>query len=144
MNPLPLRPSVLLAEDDPDTRDLLATYLADAGIDVEVMEDGHALRDRLLESGPNFACDAVVTDVQMPGWTGMDALRWLGLHHPAIPVVVMTAFGDAKTRERAERLGAFAVCDKPELAETLCAIVFGIFRARTKRGDSPQRDALPR
>lgn len=109
-------------------RDLIAASLGAAGFVVELVDDGGALRERL---GPG-AADAplpqvVVSDLRMPGWTGLKALRFLQRHHPTIPVVLITAFGDPATHARARALGAAAVFDKPfelgSLRDTLLALV---------------------
>lgn len=119
---------VLVAEDDGAMRDLIAASLGAAGFVVELVDDGGALRERL---GPG-AADAplpqvVVSDLRMPGWTGLKALRFLQRHHPTIPVVLITAFGDPATHARARELGAAAVFDKPfelgSLRDTLLALV---------------------
>ena len=119
---------VLVAEDDGAMRDLIAASLGAAGFVVELVDDGGALRERL---GPG-AADAplpqvVVSDLRMPGWTGLKALRFLQRHHPTIPVVLITAFGDPATHARARKLGAAAVFDKPielaSLRDTLLALV---------------------
>jgi len=61
---------------------------------------------------PEARPDLIVSDVRMPGWSGLDLLRFLRHRRSAIPVVLITAFGDRDTHERAARLGA-AVLDKP-------------------------------
>ncbi|SFT29193.1 Response regulator receiver domain-containing protein [Methylobacterium sp. yr668] len=59
----------------------------------------------------------VVTDVQMPGLSGLDLLRILAAQRPDLPVMVMTAYPSEATRQRALALGAFAYCAKPFEAE---------------------------
>ena len=66
---------------------------------------------------PN-APDLVVTDVQMPGATGMRVLSHVRRAHPTVPVILITAFGSAELHAQAKRLGAATVLDKPfDLAE---------------------------
>ncbi len=133
---------VLLADDDDDLLAELRNHLRDVGFDVLPFRDGRELRDWLLRMSPHDQPDVVVTDLRMPGWSGLDVLRWLGLNHPEIPVVLVTGYGDEHTRERARQLGAFAVCDKPVTALQLENVVLAISRARAAteelRGKTPQ------
>jgi two-component system, response regulator, stage 0 sporulation protein F len=114
---LAVRGRLLVAEDDPAFRCLLVSALrADAHVVVEV-SNGVDLIDALggsLHPGRDAGCfDLVLSDVRMPGWTGLDALASLG-HGPALPpVVFITAFGDEELHRRALRAGALAVFDKP-------------------------------
>jgi CheY-like chemotaxis protein len=55
----------------------------------------------------------IITDVEMPGLNGLDALVRIHRALPNTPVIVVTGFGDATIRERARRLGASAVFTKP-------------------------------
>ncbi len=58
-------------------------------------------------------CDAVLTDVRMPGTNGIDLCRQIGEERPDIPVVVMTAFGNMDTAVAALRAGAYDFITKP-------------------------------
>jgi two-component system response regulator (stage 0 sporulation protein F) len=108
---------VLLAEDDPSMRELLATTLREDGLEVIEARDGSALLDRLAEAlaadGDLSGYDVIVSDIRMPGHSALDILA--GVRHALrrIPVILITAFGDRVTHERAMRLGASAVFDKP-------------------------------
>jgi len=118
---------LLLAEDDPDFRYLLASALRAAAHEVVEVSNGVDLLDVLggsliLEDGiGNF--DLVLSDVQMPGWTGLDALASLGHGPPLPPVIVITAFGDDDLRRRAKRAGAVAFFSKPLDIDDLCIFV---------------------
>lgn len=121
---------VLIAEDDGPMRDLLAASLRAEGFVVELVADGHALRERLGAGGGEALGElpqVVVSDVRMPGWTGLHALSFLSENHPSVHVVLITAFGDPRTHARARRLGASAVFDKPfdltHLRQTLLSLV---------------------
>jgi CheY-like chemotaxis protein len=105
---------ILLAEDDSAMRTLLAWSLRRDGHSIIEAHDGHQLLDLLgafaLEDNMP---DLIVTDVRMPGLSGLEVLRAAGLSDGRIPVIVMTAFGSPETHEAAKRLGAIAVFDKP-------------------------------
>ena len=111
------RKRVLLAEDDADIRSLLAWALRDDGYDVVEAEDGAQLLARLDEAGGVGSCDPlpdlIVSDIRMPRVSGLDVLERLQRDGVGVPVVLVTAHGDATTVRQAERLGAAAVLHKP-------------------------------
>lgn len=109
--------SILLAEDDDDLRELLANTLGDEGFTVVECPDGLALVDTLvsrLEAGER-PFDLVVSDVRMPGVTGLSVLEglseWDALRN--LPMVLITAFGDPRLHELARRFGAVTLLEKP-------------------------------
>lgn len=110
----PLR--VLIAEDDEDMRSLLAMVLARDGFIVDEVADGSALLERFREwqdGAADATPDLIVTDIQMPGCNGLGAVAQLRKWNPDIAVIIITAFGDARTHRRASDLDVFAVLDKP-------------------------------
>lgn len=112
---------ILIADDDSEMRRLLAAVLAGDGYSVEEAGDGDELRARLKSlAGP---LDLLVTDVQMPGWTGLQALEWAKRNIPGVEVILITAFGDRDLHARAAALGARAVLDKPFDLLTLKKVV---------------------
>ena len=116
------RPRVLVAEDDDDMRSLLSFMLRTDGCDVIECRDGIELRDhfdsfyspddgKTVEDAADF--DLVISDIRMPGFTAFDVLEEIQ-KSPRLPAVILiTAFGDGETHERAYHLGAKAVFDKP-------------------------------
>ena len=67
--------------------------------------------------------DIVISDVRMPGLTGLDVLAILRCANWATPVILITAFGDEATHAEGRELGAVAVFDKPFNVEQLRAAV---------------------
>ena len=123
-----LRPArIMLAEDDPDMRKVLAMALRREGYEVVEATDGNHLRTYLgaLLYNKHRAdpVDLIVTDVRMPGPSGMEMLEWLRGVVWSIPVIVITAFGDPVLHAEARRLGALAVLDKPFDVNELLALV---------------------
>lgn len=111
-----MAPSALIciADDDPAMRGMLGASLRRQGFEVDEFDDGSALLDRLQEAcNGRQAPDLVVSDLRMPGTSGFDVLHWLKTNLPEVPVILITAFGDAQTHRRAQELGAVAVIDKP-------------------------------
>jgi CheY-like chemotaxis protein len=108
---------VLLAEDDQELRWLIAHALRSAGFEVLEVADGLALLDKvgvsLLDTLELDAIDLIVSDVRMPGWTGLEVLAGLNSAGCHTPMVLITAFGDPEVHAAGKRLGAAAVLDKP-------------------------------
>lgn len=117
---------VVVAEDDPDLRHLVAEGLRRDGYDVEEAEDGFALAER-IERTDLEPVDLIISDVLMPGRTGLELLMDLrNPFRPGVcntPVILITAFGDDQTHHHADTLGAF-LFDKPFDVDDLrtCAI----------------------
>lgn len=120
-------PLILVAEDDFEMRRMLCKALAAAGYRVREARSGsEALRcmsallhRRRLPIGP----DCIIADVRMPGFSGLEVLEAARLLDRGMPVIVITAFGDAATHESAQRLGATAVMNKPLDIQELVAMV---------------------
>lgn len=108
-------PRIVLAEDDPELRRLIGSVLRRDGYDVLELVDGAQLLEYLVRQSDRNADapDLIVSDIRMPGCTGLDVLAGVRRRDWATPVVLITAFGDRDTHEEAERLGAVAVFDKP-------------------------------
>lgn len=111
------RRHVVLAEDDVRMRQLLASLLRRAGFDVTEARDGAELLDWLgeLHMRPidGRPVDLVITDINMPTLSGLDVLTELRWDDWAIPVIIITAFGDERTHAECMRLGAAGVFNKP-------------------------------
>lgn len=106
---------VLLAEDDLEMRRMVAAALRLDGHEVTEAETGRELSAyvQTVAAGSVVEPDLIISDVRMPGSTGLEVLhevRALGL---GIPVVLMTAFSDQFVHLEAFRLGAIGVLDKP-------------------------------
>jgi DNA-binding NtrC family response regulator len=110
------KPHVLIAEDDSEFRCLLAGAFTEAGFAVSECSDGSRLfittADSILDrTKPKV--DLIVSDVRMPGYTGIEFLSRLHEFRWNIPIILITAFGDPDTHAKALRMGVFAVLDKP-------------------------------
>jgi DNA-binding response OmpR family regulator len=122
---------ILLAEDEPEMRAMLARRLRSRGHRVIEASDGtrlHALIDDLVLAGPPGApaIDLVISDVRMPGCSGMEVLAWLRRCDWRTPIILITAFGDDELHAEARRLGAFAVFDKPFDLDDLCTAILNV------------------
>lgn len=112
----PTRPRVFLAEDDEDLRALIALALETDGYEVVQASDGVQLqrlvREQLLEGGRRPPA-IIISDILMPGESGLDVLASIREAHKALPVVIITALTDKDEHQRAVDLGASAVFKKP-------------------------------
>ena len=113
---------VLIAEDDWAFRDMLLWAFEEDGYEVVAVGDGGSLLEviatSLLPKSGVKPFDLVVSDVRMPGWSGLAAVENLSRSPLVPPVVVITAFGSDEVHDRAERAGVVAVLDKPfDIAE---------------------------
>jgi CheY-like chemotaxis protein len=116
LRPRPDRPaptrratSVLVVEDDPDQRLMLGEVLSELGCQVELAPDA-AVALALLEAEP---FDVVISDERMPGLSGSELAAEVAERHPATRVVLLTAYPDAPTVERALGARAKNVLGKP-------------------------------
>ncbi len=107
---LDLTPRILLAEDDKELRELLALVLETAGYQVCQCSNGEQLMSRFTESS---SFNLVISDIRMPGLSGLEVLARRNRKMQQVPFICMTAFGDAQTHSRARHLGAVATIDKP-------------------------------
>jgi DNA-binding response OmpR family regulator len=137
---------VVLAEDDPEMRRIVAEGLRRDGHQVAELEHGGQVLQilALQPSGvhPDVA-DILVTDVRMPCVDGLmlvRALRALGWSRPA---VMMTAFGDEKTHAEAADLGAL-ILDKPFQLHDLRQLVIYAGRMAGAARDSRPPSIGPR
>ncbi|MFZ1037985.1 MAG: response regulator [Smithella sp.] len=119
-------PHILLAEDNHDMRELLAMSLRKNGYKVTEFADGLSMLERYFSidsAQKDAAFDLVISDVRMPGLTGMEILEDMYDHKGFPPVILITAFGDEETHKQAYLLGAVAMFDKPFNIEDLIAKV---------------------
>jgi two-component system nitrogen regulation response regulator GlnG len=114
-----MRHTVWLVDDDRSLRLVLGDALRDAGLDVEAFAGVQALETALAQAVPEL----LVTDVRMPDGDGLALLERVRAAHPALPVIVMSAFTDVPTTAGAFRHGAFDYLAKPfDLDDMLAAV----------------------
>ena len=118
---------ILVAEDDDAMRAMLVRTLIRAGYTVVEVEDGFELGDYVAmmqgHGGTLAPPDLIVSDVRMPGRTGLEALGRLRAQGITCPVLLLSAFADEETHAEALRLGARQLLDKPVDMDELKAAV---------------------
>jgi len=110
---------ILVVDDEPDMRWLVAGVLQAEGFEVVEAEDGQAALERVRAEAPA----AVILDLRMPRLDGMAALGELRALAPHVPVIMLTAYGDIPTAVQAMRLGAYDYLTKPFHNEDLVLTV---------------------
>lgn len=130
-SPQPAR--VLLADDDDEFRSLIEHALRGAGYCVTICPDGLTLADHVgsyVLEGAKDNFDLIVSDIRMPGLSGLQVLEGMNGWSGFPPMILMTAFGDEQVHAAAERLGAAAMLDKPFELETLLTIADNLVARR--------------
>jgi CheY-like chemotaxis protein len=100
---------VLVVDDDPSVRNVLALLLGREGFETTSVADV----DQALACLTGETIDAVLTDLIMPGRSGLVLLAELRGRHPAVPVIAMTGSENDALRDAAIVLGARVVLRKP-------------------------------
>ncbi len=130
-SPRPGPGSVLVVDDDEGLGRFIVEVLTDAGHHADAVS-GAALARRRVESG---AYDVVVTDLRMPGESGLDLIAWLRRYDPRIAVLAVTAYGSLETAVQAMRLGAADYIPKPFEPSALLLAVDKSLRAGAMRSE---------
>jgi DNA-binding NtrC family response regulator len=112
-------PRILIVDDDPGQRSLLDSFLRSQGFDVMVADSG----ERALEllRGEPFAM--MISDVRMPGLSGLETLRRARQENAVLPVLLVTAYADIREAVGAMRDGALNYLAKPIDLDELLAMV---------------------
>jgi len=116
------RHRVLIVDDEESMRLLLARILVN-GLKVEVTLAGTC--EQALRLAGNYAYDAILLDLLMPGIGGFEVLREIRRASPnvATPVVIVSVLSDQATKDRCTRAGANAYLVKPVERNALIATV---------------------
>lgn len=110
-----LEPVVAVIDDDPSLRRSLTNLLGSVGLAAQ----SYASAELFLANGCTDLVACVLLDLRLPGMSGLELARELRAHHPDLPVVILSAQGDAATRRRCLEAGVFAFLTKPFVAKEL-------------------------
>ncbi len=129
--PAPPQPArnVAVVDDNRDVREAIGGVLRSRGYQVQLFGTAAAL----LSSAMLAQFDCIVSDVQMPGMSGLELLEALRLAQQCTPLVLMTALADRSTQQRALAGGAYCLLAKPFPVEQLANCVM----AALGRADPP-------
>ncbi len=110
---------ILVVDDDENLRWVLQTQLEDMGYAVQPAGDGLQAVEAIEQEPPAL----VLSDLKMPGLSGMELLDKIRSEYPEVPVVLMTAFGTIQSAVQAMRAGAYDYLTKPIDYEELGLVV---------------------
>jgi DNA-binding NtrC family response regulator len=110
-----MRGTILLVDDDEDTRTMLGDLLRARGYQVKEVESAAACLERVRD----FPIDIVVTDIQMPGMSGIELCGQLHERFPDVLSIVLTGIGDLDNAIAAIRAGAHDFLIKPAKVDAL-------------------------
>jgi two-component system response regulator HydG len=111
--------TLLVADDDPGLRESLERTLTREGYQVVLASDGRAALERVQAGG----IDLIVTDLRMPGLTGLELLRAAKAILPDVDVILLTAFGTVEEAVKAMKDGAYDFLTKPFRREQLIKLI---------------------
>jgi len=112
-------PRILIVDDDPGQRSLLESFLRGQGFETVLAESG----ERALERLPAGKFSMMISDVRMPGLSGLETLRRVRQDFPTLPVLLVTAYADIRDAVVAMRDGALNYLAKPIDLDELLATV---------------------
>src|SRR5579872_6724365 len=131
--------AILIVEDEAKMRRLLELNLGEDGFTTFSAEDAEAGL-KLFRENP---IDLVLTDLKLPGMNGLEFLQTVKRQNPALPVVVMTAFGSVETAVDAMKAGASDYVLKPfSLAEMRMVVHKELDVRRLREENRSLREAL--
>src|SRR5437868_1095161 len=112
-------PRILIVDDDSGQRSLLDSFLRSQGFNTLPVESG----ERALEVLRDEEISMMISDVRMPGITGLETLRRARQQHSVLPVLLVTAYADIREAVGAMRDGAVNYLSKPiDLDELLASV----------------------
>jgi DNA-binding NtrC family response regulator len=123
--------SILVVDDDPETREMVVALLREEGLDARSV----ASVDEALEALRREDFEAILSDIQMPAKDGFTLLGEVRVHWNSIPVVLMTSFGSEETADEARAAGAFDCLLKPFGGPALLETVHRALEARAALKD---------
>jgi len=115
---------ILVVDDEPDVTELFRQqFRRELRLGRFAMAFAHSAPEALARVSSSDATRLILifSDINMPGMTGLELLPLVRAARPDVPVIMITAYGDAQTRERALREGAAGLLTKPIDFEALRA-----------------------
>ena len=111
--------TLLVVDDEPQILQVVSGILQDEGFEVLTAPDGEAALKRVGEDAP----DLVLLDIAPPGRDCLEFLDRLKRQFPALPVVMISAYGSVENAVKATRLGAYDFIEKPPHADKILLTV---------------------
>jgi DNA-binding response OmpR family regulator len=118
-------PRILVIDDEADLREMLDLFLSSVGYEVCTAESGRVA----IEQAKRQAIDLVITDLRMPGMSGVDTLTALRRMSPSLAVIVLSGHVSEEAAQRCSEEGATRIVLKPFHLDDLLHVVDGALRA---------------
>ncbi len=132
-------PQLLVVDDEPELRSLLAEYFSRHGYAVRTAADAAQARQELAAQVPMLA----ILDINMPGENGLSLARWVRGAHPLIGLIMLSTEGGSGDRILGLELGADDFLPKPfEMRELLARVRAVLRRVEDRSAPAPGRRTL--
>jgi DNA-binding response OmpR family regulator len=119
---------ILVIEDDEEMRSLLKDFLEEEGFETDSASNGSDAFRKLVKEPFDF----IITDIRMPGLTGLDILPGIKKLHPDASIIVITAFGSEEVHWRSLNRGATAYLEKPIHFDKLRTLIHEMVSSKEK------------
>ncbi len=119
---------ILVIEDDEEMRSLLKDFLEEEGFETDSVSNGSDAFRKIVKK----PFDLIITDIRMPGLTGLDILPGIKKLRPEAPIIVITAFGSDEVYRRSFERGATGYLEKPIHINKLKALIHEIVSSKEK------------
>jgi len=134
-------PRILIVDDDPGQRSLLDSFLHSQGFETVLADSG----ERALEMLRAGHFSLMISDVRMPGMSGLETLRRARQQHAVLPVLLVTAYAEIREAVGAMRDGALNYLAKPiDLDELLRTVQQATGATPSRRFEGDKHQSLPR
>jgi len=133
-----MNPRILIVDDEASIRSSLLESLTAEGYDAETAETG----EEALARCHGTVFDLVITDLRLPGVSGLEILQALRNQGNATPVIMMTAYGDVDTAVSAMRSGAYDFIPKPFKLSAIKKQVRSALRATAEPRPTPDKTVI--
>ena len=110
---------ILIIEDDEEMRSLLEDFFEEDGFEIDSVSNGSEAFRKIARESFNL----IITDIRMPGLTGLDILPGIRKLQPEVSIIVITAFGSEEVHRKALDRGATAYLEKPILFNKLRTLI---------------------
>ncbi|MEJ2683178.1 MAG: sigma-54 dependent transcriptional regulator [Candidatus Sulfobium sp.] len=123
---------ILIVEDERNILRFLSRLLKQEGFQAETAQNFEEALSRLTDQ----SFDLVLTDMRLPGRSGLDLLKWVKEKDPELPVVIITAYGSIENAVEAMKAGAANYLTKPVESNDLFAVIrHSLLNRKTRKGE---------
>lgn len=132
------KPLILAVDDEENIRNLITYTFEEHNLEVMTAENGKAAIT-ILENNP---IDVIITDLLMPTMTGLALIREMKKRKSAIPIIIITAYGNTEMVKEIIAEGVFRLIEKPLDFDILVPIVQDAIENKKKNSKKQKPNAL--